>query len=179
MRLLVPDLVLASVLDIDFGLLKRSHIRGLLVDLDNTVVPWGAADIEPAFATWVAEARRAGFKVCLVSNARAARVNAFAGRLGIPGVSKAMKPLGRAFRRALKELGLEASEVAVIGDQLFTDVYGGNRLGMFTILINPLSTRELGTTRLMRRLEQRVFKSMARRGLVGPNALGIRGKRRH
>ncbi|HHT72764.1 MAG TPA: YqeG family HAD IIIA-type phosphatase [Firmicutes bacterium] len=179
MRQLVPDQVLSSVLDIDLVALKGRGIKGLLIDLDNTIVRWGESYMEPVFASWIRKARQAGFEVCLVSNAMPSRVEAFASKLSVPSVSQAMKPLGRAFRRALQVLGLNAQEVAVIGDQLFTDVYGGNRLGLYTILINPLSTRELRSTRLMRRLERRLFKTMAKRGLVSPAVLGIRGKRGH
>lgn len=177
MRRFVPDEVLPSVLDIDLAELKRRQIRGLLIDIDNTIVRWGEWQMEPAFAQWIQEARKSGFKICLLSNAMPHRVNSFARELNVPGVSKAMKPLGRAFRRALQVVGLTAREVAVIGDQLFTDVYGGNRLGLYTILVSPLSTRELRTTRFMRRLERRFFRSMVKRGLVNPVVLGIRAKR--
>ena len=141
MRRFVPDEVLPSVLDIDLSSLKRRKIKGLLIDLDNTLVGWGESHMEPGFAAWIKQAREAGFEVSLVSNAMPDRVDAFASELDIPQVSKAMKPLRRAFCRALRVLGLETHEAAVIGDQLFTDVYGGNRLGLYTILINPLSTR--------------------------------------
>ena len=179
MRRFVPDEVLPSVLDIDLSSLKRRKIKGLLIDLDNTLVGWGESHMEPGFAAWIKQAREAGFEVCLVSNAMPDRVDAFASELDIPRVSKAMKPLRRAFCRALRVLGLETHEAAVIGDQLFTDVYGGNRLGLYTILINPLSTRELRTTRLVRRLERRLFRTMIKRGLVSPAVMTIRGRRGH
>lgn len=179
MRLLVPDQIVTSVLQIDLQELKRRNIKGLLIDLDNTLVDWGKSEMEPVFAQWIKKVREAGLRVCLVSNAMPERVDYFAEELGVPGVSKALKPLGRAFRRGIKALDLEPNEVAVIGDQLFTDVYGGNRLGLHTILINPLSTQELRTTRLVRRLERRMMRKMVKRGLINQAALRTRERRRH
>lgn len=177
MQLLVPNEVLASVRDIDIEALKHQNIRGLLIDLDNTLVDWDKSEIDPSLAEWVKDVLWKGMAVCLVSNAVPKRVEQFSQQLGIPGVSRALKPLPRAFRIGLKKLGLRPHEAAVVGDQIFTDVFGGNRLGLYTILINPLSTRELRSTRFMRRLERRVLKRMVQRGLMTDTALKIRGRR--
>ncbi|NLM39227.1 MAG: YqeG family HAD IIIA-type phosphatase [Firmicutes bacterium] len=177
MQLLVPNEVLASVRDIDIEALKLQNIKGLLIDLDNTLVDWDKSEIEPRLAQWVAEVLRQGMAVCLVSNAVPKRVKVFSDQLGVPAVSRALKPLPRAFRLGLKKLGLQPHEAAVVGDQIFTDVLGGNRLGLYTILINPLSTRELRSTSFMRRLEKRMLKRMAQRGLLTETALKIRGRR--
>ena len=174
MKLLIPDVILESVFDIDLGNLKKRGISGLLVDIDNTLVPWGEPEMEEAFVAWVRRAKNAGFKFCLVSNATEDRAQSFAALLGIPAVGRALKPLGRAFRRGLAALDLSAKEVAVVGDQLFTDVFGGNRLGMYTILINPLSTHEFGTTKIVRKLEKKTLESMVRRGEVSIESMQIR-----
>lgn len=174
MKLLIPDAILDSVFAINLAELKQRGISGLLIDIDNTLVPWGQAEMEQAFVDWVQKAKDQGFKVCLVSNAVPQRTESFAQLLDIPAVGRAMKPLSRAFRRGMKLLGLGPKEVAVVGDQLFTDVLGGNRLGLFTILINPLSTTELGATKIMRRLERRTLRKLAESGQISKKLLKLR-----
>jgi HAD superfamily phosphatase (TIGR01668 family) len=174
MRKLIPDLICASVFDIDFGDLKKRKISGLLVDIDNTLVPWGEPEMEEAFIHWVRKAQKEGFAICLVSNAKRPRAQSFADLLGIPAVGLALKPLGRAFRKGMALLNLKPHEVAVVGDQLFTDVFGGNRLGIYTILINPISRNELDSTKMMRKLERRMLERMVRRGDISPQLAQIR-----
>jgi HAD superfamily phosphatase (TIGR01668 family) len=174
MNMLVPDVICESVFAIDFGQLTNRGIRGLLIDIDNTLVPWGEPQMEEAFVAWVKRAKEEGFALCLVSNAIKNRAQSFAALLEIPAVGRALKPLGRAFRRGMQELGLSPKEVAVVGDQLFTDVLGGNRLGIYTILINPLSRSELGTTKLVRRMECRALDRLAKQGKVSKQSLQIR-----
>lgn len=180
MRALVPDLILESVFAINLDELKRRKIKGLLIDIDNTLVPWGQPNMEAAFVTWVKKAKNEGFQVCLVSNARPERTRSFAELLDIPAVGQAMKPLARAFRKGMALLGLEPGQVAVIGDQLFTDVFGGNRLGLYTILINPLSTTELGATKFMRKMERKALARMVKRGMLSAESIRLRegGRRR-
>ena len=86
--------------------------------------------------------------------------------LDVPAISKARKPSRRAFRQALATLGTTEKETAVVGDQLFTDVLGGNRLGLYTVLVMPLSKREFFGTKAIRSLERIVLRRLIRRGLV-------------
>ncbi len=174
MKKFVPDLICESVFAVDLDKLKERQISGLLVDIDNTLVPWGEPQMEEAFVDWVKRALQEGFQICLVSNAKHDRAQSFADLLGIPAVGMALKPLGRAFRRGMALLGLAPNQVAVIGDQLFTDVFGGNRLGLYTILINPLSTNELDTTKLMRRIERSLLEKMVKRGMISRKHVQVR-----
>lgn len=174
MEKLIPDLIVESVLAVDREALKQRKITGLLVDIDNTLVPWGSWDLSEDFITWIEQVKAEGFKLCIVSNALEDRAQHFAQMLDIPAIGRAIKPTKRAFARGLQALGLAPHEVAVIGDQLFTDIFGGNRLELYTILVNPLSREELGSTRFMRKLEQRVLKKMVKRGLVPQESLQIR-----
>lgn len=174
MKLLIPDAILESVFMINLDELKKLNIKGLLIDIDNTLVPWGQPKMEEAFVHWIQHAKEQSFKVCLVSNARELRTRSFAELLDIPAVGQALKPLNRAFRRGMKLLGLSPGEVAVIGDQIFTDVFGGNRLGLYTILINPLSATELGATKIMRNLERRALKRMVERGHITEDLMQVR-----
>jgi HAD superfamily phosphatase (TIGR01668 family) len=166
MEILCPSRVLSSVLDIDLQALWNQGIRGLILDLDNTLVCWDKSVMEDRFREWIKEAKRHGFKVCIVSNGLTKRVNQFALSMGIPAIAKAQKPRKRAFRWGLRALELAPENVAVIGDQLFTDVFGGNRLGLYTILIDPLSKQELRTTKFVRKIERWVLKKLVEKGLL-------------
>ena len=173
MKLLVPDQVLGSVLDIDLQCLKKQNLLGLLIDIDNTLVRWEKSSIDEEFTQWVGDAKEKGFRICLVSNALEDRVQSFAELLEVPAVARAWKPSQKAFLRGIDKLKMDKDKVAVVGDQLFTDVLG-NRLGLHTILINPLSSQELKTTRLMRKLEKRMIEKMVRKGLLDPSTIQIR-----
>ena len=157
-KLLRPDLYVPSTRHIDFDYLKAQGIKGICFDLDNTLVPWDAKEPPTALLLWLKEIREAGFSLFLVSNAVTKRLLYFAGLLGIEGIAKAGKPRKKAFKRALKELNLPAHQVALVGDQLFTDVLGGNRMGLFTVLVSPLSKQEFVGTRFMRILERMVMR---------------------
>lgn len=178
LRLLNPDAVYESLYAVDLDELKARGIRGLIVDLDNTLIAYDYADVTEQARQWVAAARERGFKICLTSNARSGRVRRIAQALDIPGIANAAKPIRRAFRRALRLLGTKPSETAVIGDQVFTDVLGGNRMNLYTVLVNPLSTAELGATRLMRRLERRVLRRLVHNGLLAEGDWAVRQRSR-
>lgn len=167
LRLLTPDAVSESLFAVDLDDLAARGIRGLIVDLDNTLIAYGSKTPTEEARQWVQKALDKGFKICLTSNARSGRVRFFARAFNIPGIANAAKPMRRAFRRAMRMMGTKPSETAVIGDQVFTDVLGGNRMNVHTILVNPLSTTELGATRVMRRLERKALQRMLERGMLG------------
>ena len=166
MRILCPDQFLQNVTDINLAELKARGIKGLLLDLDNTLVGWDSNILAEELSNWLADAQTQGFKLCLVSNGVQKRVKYFADLMGIPAIVPALKPRRAAFRKALNKLQLSAKEVAMIGDQLFTDVLGGNRLGIYTILIRPISKQELRSTKLVRKLEKRVLKRLIDQGCI-------------
>jgi uncharacterized protein len=155
---LKPDHYYPDIFAIDVDLLSREGIRGLICDIDNTIVPWSAEDVIQEVIDWFAKLEDDGFKLCLVSNGNDKRVKQFSQRLGIPGVGQAVKPARRAFRLARSRLSLNSDQIAVIGDQLFTDVLGGNRMGFKTILVDPMSRQEFFTTRIMRFFEGLFYK---------------------
>lgn len=154
-----PDIVAASVQDIDPQALRARGIEALLLDLDNTLVMWRSHDLRAEVSAWVERAREAGLRLYIVSNTSSARrVEPVARQLGIPYAVRAAKPALRAFRRAADLLDVPPEKVAVVGDQVFTDVLGGNRAGMLTILVNPINReREFISTRMMRVLERLVW----------------------
>lgn len=153
-KLLYPDQVADSIEAIDIAALATQGFKGVIIDLDNTIVPWADIGMPPEANEQLDRFKIHGFKMCLVSNNRRERVREIAASLGIPFVSQAHKPLKKGFRQALMLLGVAESQTVVIGDQLFTDILGGNRLGMYTIWVMPLSTEEFITTKAVRWLEK-------------------------
>lgn len=154
MRWLVPYRYARRIEDVDPRALRADGIRGVILDLDNTIVAWNAPDPAPDVQRWVADLTAAGVRACIVSNNFTGRARAVAQRLGVPVVAGAIKPTPWAFRRAMRVMDTEPEETALVGDQLFTDVLGGNLLGLKTILVDPLSAREFPTTMLVRRIER-------------------------
>ncbi|HHY61325.1 MAG TPA: YqeG family HAD IIIA-type phosphatase [Clostridia bacterium] len=162
-KLLKPHLYVNRLEDIPLAELAEKGIRGLIIDLDNTVTEWNSNFIQEKVRAWFAQLPQYNLKPCLVSNNSPGRVQQVADQLGVPFISKAGKPRRRAFRKAMELLELEPQATAVIGDQIFTDVLGGNRMNLLTILVVPLNKREFIGTRLVRRLEKLVLSSMAKK----------------
>jgi len=153
--LLVPSQVAGAVWEINLEALWSEGVRGLILDLDNTLVDWNETHLRPEVRRWVASAHARGLKLCLASNSvRGTRVREVAGELGMSVVTRACKPFPVAFRRAMRVLGTEAGSTCAIGDQVFTDMLGANWLGLKTVLVTPLSRRESPHTRLIRLLER-------------------------
>ena len=141
---------------VSLDLLAETGVRGIVVDLDNTVCAYRRPELAPGVAEWVAAARDRGFALVLVSNNFTERVASVGAQLGIPVVPNALKPLPFAFLRALKLLGTPRSATIVIGDQLFTDVLGAKLVGLRTILTKPLVERDFPLTRVLRFLERTI-----------------------
>lgn len=160
-----PGEFAGSVPEIDIEKLKIKGIRALLLDLDNTLVPWQGYDVSVDIADWVRRANAAGMKICLVSNTRTAgRLERLSNKLNVEYAVKALKPRRAGFETALKLMDVKAGEAAVIGDQIFTDVLGGNRLGIYTILVRPMYRREFFGTKISRFFERLLMRSFDRRG---------------
>jgi HAD superfamily phosphatase (TIGR01668 family) len=158
MGLLVPDEYVTDIHAIDLDALAGEGVRALLVDLDNTLTPRNSDTIPGETVEWAARVRDAGFAVCLVSNNWHERVAMIAGALGFELVTKSLKPFPFAFHKAFRLLGVDAAASAVVGDQIFTDILGGNLVGAKTVLVEPLAGGgDLPHTMLLRRLEARIL----------------------
>ena len=152
-RLLKPRLRVVHVSDIDLDHLAAAGIEGLIFDLDDTLVHALEPQADSHVLDWMA-ALKTRFRCYVVSNNFSpARVAIAAEHLGLPYLARARKPSRRFFRKAMEEMGLPAAKVAIVGDQLFTDVLGGNRMGAFTILVDPLSAERKWHRKVMRTLE--------------------------
>jgi HAD superfamily phosphatase (TIGR01668 family) len=166
--LLTPDLYEPSLADIDLVSLRKLGITCLLLDLDNTILPWRGYDVPASSCDWISHAREMGMKICIASNTRnPSRLRKVAEGLGVPCLEKAAKPRRRGLRAAMEMIGGTPGETAMIGDQVFTDVLGGNRLGLFTILVNPMHSHEFAGTKLTRMIERPLIRMLRKRGLLG------------
>jgi len=158
--ILRPDEQHKALTDVRLDALWARGVRGLLLDLDNTLVRWRTAKVGVAAQRWVSQAKERGIAVCIASNNHTRRADQIASALGIGCYAPALKPFGRMYRHFAKQHAFCPAEVAVIGDQLFTDVLGGRLHGMYTILVEPLDTAEFFGTKLTRRLES-LYKKIA------------------
>ena len=138
-HLLQPDLVLGtSVLGITSELLEQKGLKGLVLDVDETIVPVGRKQLDPDVQDWAKEIQ-AHIPLSLVSNnVGYERIKTIANGMGVPFIASAGKPSRRKLRKAAVEMGLPFEQIAMVGDRLFTDVLAGNRLGLFTILVQPM-----------------------------------------
>jgi len=159
MRLLLPKERLSRISEITPAWLAERGLRGVITDLDNTLVPYGAAPPPPAeLAGWKQALDRAGVPLAIVSNAKPGRTRQWAEALGVPGWSLAGKPIPLILKLAIKKMGLPPAVVAIVGDQLFTDVLGANLAGGYSVLVNPIEPNKgLPHTRWVRGLERRLL----------------------
>ncbi|MDT9724477.1 YqeG family HAD IIIA-type phosphatase [Xylanibacillus composti] len=165
MNKLVPKEMVESIYQIDLDRLWLQGKRGIITDLDNTLV--GAEDplATPELVAWLKSIRERGWKVAIVSNNNRTRVSAFAEPLNVPFLHSARKPSARAFVQAMQALQTDTAETVVVGDQMLTDVLGGNRLGMHTVLVKPVSLAGEGIfTRFNRRLEKIAVSRLKKQG---------------
>lgn len=161
MALLRPTYVInGDVTDINLSLLKQDGVLGLIFDLDSTLLAPHSGKLTPEVGEWLVYARD-NFKLAIVSNNRRAQyIEQVKELLKMPVIGRAAKPRRRAFFEILNSFGLKAHEVAVIGDRPLTDVLGGQRAGMKTVLVWPLKTmREPRWVTMMRKLERIVILS--------------------
>ncbi|MDF2630892.1 MAG: hypothetical protein K0R39_4723 [Symbiobacteriaceae bacterium] len=166
MRLLRPSQYHKSIFDIDLDKLQAQGYRAIMLDLDNTLVKWNHPDPTPGLQEWLQRVGARGLSACIVSNNSGPRVSEFAAKVGIPFISNAAKPRRKGFREAMRRFGVTPQQTVVIGDQIFTDVLGGNRSGAHTILVVPIDPREFFLTQIVRKVERRVLRYLDRKGLL-------------
>ena len=151
-----PDRYVASTYVIDFEKLYDKGYRGLIFDIDNTLVPHGAPADERAIALFE-RLKRIGFKCCLISNNQEPRVKMFNEKIRVDYVYNAHKPSTKNYKKAMEIMGTDKTNSVFIGDQLFTDVWGANLTGIYSILVKPIDPREEIQIVLKRYLEKIVL----------------------
>lgn len=166
LNLFLPNEHVKSVFDIQPIVLKQKGIKGIITDLDNTLVAWDVKNATPEVIKWLELMREHAIKVTIISNNKQERVEVFSEPLGTPFVYSARKPLTIAFKRVAKKMELKKEEVVVIGDQLLTDILGGNFAGFYTILVVPIVETDAKITKFNRKIERRVLNYMRKKGKI-------------
>jgi len=160
----LPDQFVKNIFEITPELLKEKGVKGIITDLDNTLVEWDRPLATPKIIEWFEDMKKNNIKVTIVSNNKEGRVKSFSDPLNIPFIFAARKPMGKAFNRALMQMELSKAEAVVIGDQLLTDVLGGNRSGFHTILVVPVAQTDGFATRINRKIERRILNWFRKKG---------------
>ncbi len=165
-NLLVPKYYVDSIFEIDLDGLKNRGIDSLIIDIDNTLVAWDKKTAPESVLKWFDKIQDKGFKMCLVSNNTEDRVVKFTENIKIQAFHQARKPFKTTFLKALDYMNSSVSNTAVIGDQIFTDVLGGNRVGLYTILVVPIESKEFWWTEFVRNIERQVLRNMKNKGVL-------------
>ncbi len=160
LRNLRPDIYVTDILKITPLFLEKIGIKGIICDLDNTIIGWDQDDLNEEIIKWFDILKQGDFQICLLSNGLHKRVNTIAEALGVDAIPAALKPRRKSFLKAMDKLQMVKEDIVVIGDQLFTDIWGGKRIGLRTILVRPLREKELYWTRFIRQIEKRVVSHM-------------------
>lgn len=156
--ILYPKLYLNKVTDITINILKKHNIKGLILDVDNTLLDLDKNILEGA-EEWCKELQGQGVKFYVVSNSnKKEKVKMVASKLGIPYIFFAMKPLKKGLNEAKNGMNIPNENIAVVGDQIFTDVLGANRCKMTSILVKPIAEKDIFITVIKRPLEKYIIK---------------------
>ena len=150
---LYPKIYLNNVKEITYELLQENNIKGLILDVDNTLIDY-YKNMPEGVEQWCKDLQKRNIKFCIASNSnKREKIKGVSEKLGIPYVFFAKKPLKMGLNKAKNIMGLKSEEVAVVGDQIFTDVLGANRCKMFSILVEPIKEKDILITIIKRPIE--------------------------
>ena len=135
---LLPAMMTDAVTDLTPTLLHRRGVKLLMLDFDNTIVPYTTSVPTQKMERWLDWAKCSGVQVCVVSNSRKERVKVFCRQYGIDCITHARKPFSQGIRQCLERYGIQARQAALVGDQIYTDVLGANRMGVTSILVSAI-----------------------------------------
>lgn len=134
----LPNYIFPAITDVSETFLRERHIRLLLLDFDNTMLPYTKNEPSRELLQWIERMRAAGVTLCIVSNSHKPRVTDFSKRYGVPCVTGAKKPRGKGIRVALRRFDVPDAQAALIGDQIYTDVLGANLAGVCSIIVRSI-----------------------------------------
>lgn len=160
-----PNMYQQKIENINYQKLKKLGIKCLIFDLDNTIALINQDRITDSTKKLLNSLKK-DFKIVIISNNVNKRVKKYADTLSCDFVANAMKPLSRGYRKIRKKYGFQKEEMCMIGDQIVTDIYGGNRYHMFTILVDPLGTKDLKITSLNRFVERKILKKYEQKEIM-------------
>lgn len=156
LNLLMPDVAVENIFSIDISELWDKGIRGIILDIDNTLESHRVPLPTEETLKFLKSLEEKGFKICLISNGRAERVELFNRDLCYFSMAKAGKPKKKGYRLAQKEMTLLPSQIAMVGDQIFTDVFGAKRCGFYSVLVEPIESIENGFFYIKRFFEKKI-----------------------
>ena len=160
-----PDMYKKDIYSIDYKKLKSFGIKCILFDLDNTLAPYYITKPTRKVKDFIEKIKAMGFKVIIYSNATKKRLLPFKKVLIVDCSASSHKRNGKKLKLIINEYKFSQSEMAIIGDQFITDIYGGNKEGIFTILIDPISSKEPIWTKFNRMLENKKIKQLGKKDL--------------
>ena len=134
----LPRIVADALTDLTPDLLMERGIRLLMLDFDNTIVPYTTSTPEPLMEQWLLDMKQTDIRICVVSNSKKDRVKIFCANYGIPCITHAKKPFSKGIGECLAKFNIPASQAAIVGDQIFTDTLGGNLAGITPILVKAI-----------------------------------------
>lgn len=138
-KLLQPDVILeGSILNLTPDIILHYQLKGLVLDVDETLVPFKSSTASAELQQWVAQTKQVAQLWLVSNNLSDSRIGGIARSLNLPYIFGAVKPSRRKLRQAVAAMNIPVNQIAMVGDRLFTDVLAGNRLGMFTILVEPI-----------------------------------------
>ena len=158
-RYLIPDYILANYGEVTPEFLASLGVRGLLIDIDNTLAPYEQLTSDECHRTWFEALDAAGIRTALISNNHRSRVDEFNQTLGREAYWHSSKPLGRTFKKVMRGWGLPHEQVAVLGDQLLTDALGAKLLRLRVIIVPPIRDKKTAFVRFKRYLERPYIKA--------------------
>lgn len=159
-----PTMYAKDIYHVDFNKVYNMGYRILLIDLDNTLVPHDVSDPTKESIELVDNLKSIGFEVVILSNNTQKRVATFANPLDVEYIYSTRKPMKYKYNRLINKMNYDRDKIVCIGDQIMTDVYGANRLGLANMLVEPLAPKDILWTKFNRFLERRVFKKLEKQG---------------
>lgn len=163
MAFLLPEHVFEHYYEVTPAELQKRNLRGLLLDMDNTLVPYEETTPRPEFAEWLLALQKSGIAVALVTNNHKKRLATFNAPHGLPAYANSLKPLPHNLRRAAKRMNIPVKECAMLGDQLLTDMLAAHFAGMTAFIVPPIRDKKNPIVRLKRALERPLMKRYYKR----------------
>lgn len=153
-----PDDYFKNVTEITYKYLKEKQIKALILDVDNTLIDYDR-NLSPEIIKWVNELMKNNIKMFILSNSnKKDKVEEVAKKLGLEYIYFGMKPFKKGFKKAKGKLNLDNRNIAAVGDQIFTDVIGANRMKMYSILVEPIKEKDILVTLIKRPIENFIKK---------------------
>ena len=161
-----PSIYSKSIFTINYNKLKKQNIKCIIFDLDNTIAPVNEHNPNQKVKDLIEKIKSLGFNIILASNSRKKRVAPFGEQLGIDYIYFSLKPTSRCYKKVIRAYNYKSKEVAEIGDQLVTDVFGANKIGIVSILVDPISKIDGKSTKYFnRKIEKIVKKRLAKKNI--------------